>query len=193
MNPATTVSIALGLAADAFAVSLSSGLSIQRLKLNKALKIALFFGGFQAVMPLIGWLAGLSFRGFMSAIDHWIAFGLLGFIGARMIYESTQEEIVEKKFNPLDTYTLITLSIATSLDALAAGLGFAVLKSSILAAVTAIGAITFCLSFIGVFVGHRFGEVFQNKIEAIGGVILIVIGSKILIEHLTVLPAELVH
>ncbi len=193
MNPATTVSIALGLAADAFAVSLSSGFSIQRLKINKALKVALFFGGFQAIMPLIGWLAGLSFRGFMSAIDHWIAFGLLGFIGARMIYESTQEEIVEKKFNPLDTYTLICLSIATSLDALAVGLGFAVLKSSILAAVTTIGAITFCLSLIGVFVGHRFGEVFQNKIEIIGGTILIVIGSKILIEHLTVLPAELVH
>ncbi len=102
-----------------------------------------------------------------------------------MIYESTQEEDSEKKFNPLDSYTLLTLAVATSLDALAVGIGFSVLKTSILAAVTVIGLITFFLSFIGVFLGHKFGDVFQNKIEMFGGFVLIVIGCKILFEHLT--------
>jgi putative Mn2+ efflux pump MntP len=189
MDAITTVVLALGLAADAFAVSLSSGLTIKHMKLNKALKIALFFGGFQAFMPLLGWLVGLAFRGFISSIDHWVAFGLLSLIGAKMIYESTQEEIGEKKFNPLDIYTLITLSIATSIDALAVGLGFSVLKTSILAPVTAIGFITFSLSFIGVFLGHKCGDLFQNKIELIGGLVLIIIGSKILLEHLTAVPS----
>jgi putative Mn2+ efflux pump MntP len=188
MAPVTNVMLALGLAADAFAVSLSSGLAIRNLKINKALKIALFFGGFQALMPLIGWVAGLSLSDFISPIDHWVAFGLLSFIGARMIYESTQDEISEKKINPLDTYTLLTLSIATSMDALAVGIGFAFLKTSIFAPITAIGFITFFLSFIGVFLGHKFGNLFQNKIEIIGGLILILIGSKILIEHLTAAP-----
>jgi putative Mn2+ efflux pump MntP len=185
MEPTTTVFLAVGLAADAFAVSLSSGLTIRNMKINKALKIAMFFGGFQALMPLIGWIAGLSFRGWISSFDHWVAFALLSFIGGRMIYESTQEEDSEKKFNPLDSYTLLTLAVATSLDALAVGIGFSVLKTSILAAVTVIGLITFFLSFIGVFLGHKFGDVFQNKIEMFGGFVLIVIGCKILFEHLT--------
>lgn len=188
MEPITTVLIAVGLAADAFAVSLSSGLAIKHMKINKALKIALFFGVFQALMPLIGWVAGLSFRGFISSFDHWVAFGLLSFIGGRMIYESTQEEIVEKKFNPLDSYTLMTLAVATSLDALAVGIGFSVLKISIFAVVTVIGFITFFLSFLGVFIGHKFGDFFQNKVEMLGGLVLIGIGTKILIEHLTAAP-----
>ncbi len=186
MEPTTTVLLAVGLAADAFAVSLSSGLSIRNMKINKALKIALFFGVFQALMPLIGWMAGLSFRNLISAYDHWIAFGLLSFIGGRMIYEAAQEEIDDKKFNPLDIYTLITLSVATSLDALAVGLGFSVLKTSIIAAVSTIGFITFSLCFVGVFVGHKFGDLFQNKIEIFGGLVLIIIGTKILIEHLMI-------
>jgi putative Mn2+ efflux pump MntP len=189
MDPITTVMLSVGLAADAFAVSLSSGLSIRHMKINKALKIALFFGGFQALMPLIGWLAGLSFRSSISAIDHWVAFGLLSLIGAKMIYESLQEEISEKKFNPLDIYTLITLSVATSLDALAVGFGFSVLKTSIVTAVTAIGFITFFLSFIGVFIGHKCGNLCQQKIEMLGGSVLIIIGLKILFEHLTAVPS----
>ncbi|MCA1993160.1 MAG: manganese efflux pump MntP family protein [Coleofasciculus sp. S288] len=193
MEPTTTVLIALGLAADAFAVSLSSGLTIKHLKINKALKIALFFGGFQALMPLIGWVAGLSFRDWITPVDHWIAFGLLSFIGARMIYESIQEEDCEKKFNPLDTYTLLTLAVATSLDALAVGIGFSLLKTSIAAPVTAIGFITFFLSFVGVFIGHKCGNLFQNKIEMLGGFILIIIGSKILMEHLMAVPLGLGH
>lgn len=188
MNPITTILLALGLSADAFAVSLSSGLTIRHMKINKALKIALFFGGFQALMPVIGWLVGLSFRGFILAFDHWVAFGLLNILGCKMIYEANQEELGEKKFNPLDSYTLLTLSIATSIDALAVGLSFSVLKTSILAAITTIGLITFFLCFIGVFIGHKFGGICQKQIEVLGGGILMIIGFKILIEHLTATP-----
>lgn len=188
MAPIATVLLALGLAADAFAVSISSGLRIKNIKVNKALKIALFFGCFQGFMPLLGWWAGLSLSYLLSPIDHWVAFGLLSFIGGRMIYESNQNESSPKKFNPLDTYTLLTLSLATSLDALAVGTGLALLKTSIATLVATIGFITFFLSFIGVFIGHNCGNLFQNKIEMIGGTILIIIGSKILIEHLTAIP-----
>jgi putative Mn2+ efflux pump MntP len=184
MDAATTVLLSLGLAADAFAVSISSGLAIKHMKVNKALKIALFFGGFQALMPLIGWLAGLSLSFWITPIDHWIAFGLLSFIGGKMIYESLQTEECAKKFNPLDTGTLITLSVATSLDALAVGIGFAVLKTSIGPVVSAIGFITFFVVFAGVFIGHKCGNLFGNKIEFIGGLILIAIGSNILWSHL---------
>ncbi|NJK70395.1 MAG: manganese efflux pump [Microcoleus sp. CSU_2_2] len=185
MDAATTVLLSLGLAADAFAVSISSGLAIKHMKINKALKIALFFGGFQALMPLIGWFAGLSFSFLITPIDHWIAFGLLSFIGGKMIYESLQTEECEKKFNPLDTGTLITLSVATSLDALAVGIGFAVLKTAIGPVVSAIGFITFFMVFFGVFIGNKCGNLFGNKVEFLGGLILIAIGSNILWSHLT--------
>ena len=188
MDAATTILLSFGLAADAFAVAVSSGLAIKHMKVNKALKIALFFGVFQALMPVIGWLIGLSFSFLITPIDHWIAFGLLSFIGGRMIYESLQSDECEKKFNPLDTGTLITLSVATSIDALAVGLGFAVLKDSIALAVTAIGFITFFLAFAGVFIGHKCGNLFANKIEILGGAILIFIGSRILFLHLTEVP-----
>ncbi|MEC4805617.1 MAG: manganese efflux pump MntP family protein [Jaaginema sp. PMC 1080.18] len=185
MQLITMSAIAVGLAADAFAVSLSSGFKIKHIKLNKALKIALFFGGFQAVMPFLGWWLGLSFRGMIASFDHWIAFLILAFIGGKMIYESRSDE-AEKPFNPLDFYTLIILSIATSIDAFATGIGFAVLKTSIVFASTTIGLITFCLSLLGVFMGHWCGTIFQSKAEFIGGLVLVAIGSKILIEHLSV-------
>ena len=188
MVPITNIFVGLGLAADAFAVSVSSGIQIKYIKINKALKIALSFSIFQTLMPLIGWWVGLSFRDWISSVDHWVVFGLLNFIGGRMIYESTQEESSDKKFNPLEIYTLLILSIATSLDALAVGVGFAVLKTSIFAAISVIGIITFFLCFFGVFVGNKFGKLFQNKIEILGGLILIIIGSKILVEHLTSVP-----
>jgi putative Mn2+ efflux pump MntP len=193
MDAGTTVFLSLGLAADAFAVAVSSGLAIKHMKVNKALKIALFFGGFQALMPVIGWLIGLSFSFLISAIDHWIAFGLLSFIGGRMIYQSLRTEECEKKFNPLDTGTLITLSVATSIDALAVGIGFAVLKDAIAPAVAAIGFITFFLAFAGVFIGHKCGNLFANKIEMLGGAILIFIGSRILFLHLTEVPLVMGH
>jgi putative Mn2+ efflux pump MntP len=184
MNFLSTSFLALGLAADAFTVSLSCGLLIKRIKINKALKIALFFGVFQFLMPLIGWLVGINFSDLIANFDHWIAFSLLSLIGGKMIYESFQLEHESKKFNPLDSSTLLVLAIATSIDALAAGLGLSLLKISITSTAVLIGAITFSLSFIGVFIGHRIGNKFSNKIEIIGGLILIFIGSKILCEHL---------
>lgn len=175
--------MSLGLAADALAVSITSGLLIKRIKLNKALKIALFFGFFQTLMPLLGWTMGLGFRELISAIAHWIAFFLLGWLGANMIYESCQDE-EEEPFNPLDNSTLLGLAIATSLDALAAGLGLSVMKSPLGLTVTMIGLITFILCFMGVFIGHRFGNFCQGKMEVIGGLILMGIGTKILLENL---------
>ena len=180
MNSTSTTFLALGLAADAFAVSLTSGFLIQRIKVNKALKIALFFGSFQCLMPLIGWGTGIHFSHLIAEFDHWIAFGLLSFIGGKMIHESFQLETEREKFNPLDSYTLLILSIATSIDALAAGLGLSLLKSPIILAATLIGIITFCLSFVVVFIGHKIGNKLNNKIEIMGGLILIFIGSKIL-------------
>ncbi len=179
----TIVSVAFGLAMDAFAVSITSGITIKDLRINHALRIAIFFGLFQAVMPIIGWLAGLSLRDLISSVDHWVAFGLLGFIGCKMIYESIKMEPGGEKINPLNVYVLLILSVATSIDALAVGLSFAFLKISIAVPVVIIGVITFLLSFLGVFVGDRFGHFFENKIELVGGLILIGIGVKILIEH----------
>ena len=184
MDAITIIAIAFGLAMDAFAVSITSGITIKRLKINHALRIALFFGLFQAIMPLVGWLAGLSLRGFIAEIDHWIAFGLLSFIGCKMIYESIAVQSKEKQINPLNIYVLLMLSVATSIDALAVGVSFAFLKISIVTPVIVIGAITFILSFFGVFVGNRIGHFFENKIEIAGGLILIGIGIKILLEHL---------
>lgn len=183
MELASISLIGIGLAADACAVSLSSGLVIRHIKLNKALKIALAFGIFQGIMPLIGWLTGLTFRDVLAQADHWIAFGLLAAIGGKMIYESFQEE-TEKKFNPLDNYTLLGLAIATSIDALAVGLSLSVLKISILSAAAIIGIITFCLSLISVYLGHKWGNLCKFKLELIGGIILIIIGGKILLSHL---------
>lgn len=175
--------IGVGLAADACAVSLSSGLLIKHIKLNKALKIALAFGIFQAIMPLIGWITGLAFRELIIQIDHWIAFGLLVILGIKMIREA-YEESETAKFNPLDNYILLGLAIATSIDALAVGLSLSILKISILSAAAVIGIITFWLSLISVYLGHKWGSLCQFKLELVGGLVLIFIGSKILYSHL---------
>ena len=169
---------------DAFAVSITSGITIKRLHINHALKIALFFGLFQAFMPIIGWLAGLSLRDYISAVDHWIAFGLLSFIGCKMIYESITVQSSKKEINPLNVYVLLVLSIATSIDALAVGISFAFLKVSIVTPVIIIGTVTFLLSYLGVYIGDRIGHFFENKIEIAGGILLIGIGIKILVEGL---------
>lgn len=175
--------MSVGLAADAFAVSVTSGFLIKHIKLNKALKIALYFGIFQTLMPVIGWIVGLGFRELVSAIAHWIAFILLGWLGGNMIYEALTGE-AEEPFNPLDHATLFGLAIATSLDALAAGLGLSVIKMPLALTVTLIGLITFFICFLGVFVGHRFGDLFNGKVEVIGGLFLMAIGTKILLENL---------
>ena len=176
--------VAVGLAMDAFAVSITSGITIKTLRINHAVKIAVFFGLFQAVMPVIGWLAGISLKDLISGVDHWIAFGLLSLIGCKMIYESTKIASNKKEINPLNVYVLLILSVATSIDALAIGVSFAFLKIAIITPVIIIGIVTFLLSFLGVFVGNRFGHLFESKFELAGGLILIGIGIKILVEHL---------
>jgi putative Mn2+ efflux pump MntP len=180
----TIIVIALGLAMDAFAVSIVSGAAYKQLKIKHALRIALFFGGFQAIMPLIGYLAGLSIKTYIISYDHWVAFGLLSAVGGKMIYESFKIKTAEENLNPSNILTLLVLSVATSIDALAIGITLSFLRVSLAAAVSIIGLVTFVLSYLGVFIGKRFGHFFENKIEAIGGLILIGLGLKILIEHL---------
>lgn len=176
--------IALGLAMDCFAVSVTSGLTIKKVKVLNALSIAFSFGSFQAIMPIIGWLAGVSIVHFISDFDHWLAFILLCIIGGRMIYESTKLEANENKMDPLNIYMLLMLSIATSIDALAVGLSLSFLRISIVLPSIVIGIVTFVISFFGVYVGGRIGHFFEQKIEMVGGLILIGIGIKILIGHL---------
>jgi putative Mn2+ efflux pump MntP len=184
MDPITIVLIALGLAMDCFAVSIASGLAMKKMKINNALKIAVFFGSFHAFMLLIGWLAGLGLKDFISGIDHWIAFGLLTLVGCKLIYESIRFEAGEKEIESMSVYTLLVLSLATSIDALAVGVTFAFLKISILTPILVIVAVTFTLSFLGVHIGSRVGHLFERRIGIVGGLILIAIGIRILVEHL---------
>jgi len=184
MHMITITFVAFGLAMDAFAVSITSGITIRHLRIHHAFRIALFFGAFQAIMPIVGWLAGLSLRDFISDIDHWIAFGILGFIGCKMIYEALRMELDREEVNPLNLSVLLMLSVATSIDALAVGVSFAFLNISIVTPVLVIGIVTFLLSYLGIFVGNRLGHFFEKKIEILGGLILIGIGVKILVDHL---------
>ena len=182
MDTITLLFIAFGLAMDAFAVSVANGTATKRLKTNNALKMAMFFGSFQAFMPAIGWFLGLGLIDFISGVDHWIAFGLLSLIGSKMIYGSVKKETRPREIASLNLGVLLALSIATSIDALAVGLSFAFLKISITIPIIVIGTVTFLLSFLGVWVGNKLGHFFE-KIGTAGGLILIGIGIKILIEH----------
>ena len=184
MSIITTVLIALGLAMDALAVSITCGSIIKRLKINSAFKIAVFFGSFQALMPLVGWAAGLTFRDYITSFDHWVAFGLLVLVGGKMIYESFQKESGKKQIDPLNLSILLVLSIATSIDALAVGLSLSFLNVSIILPAIIIGVITLALSFAGVFLGNKLAHLLKTRIELLGGLILIGIGIKILVEHL---------
>jgi putative Mn2+ efflux pump MntP len=178
-----TLLIAFSVAMDAFSVSITQGLANQSIKLTTALKLGLSFGSFQAIMPILGWLAGISIIDIISDFDHWIAFGLLGFVGGRMIYESTKKGS-EKLITSLSIGTLLLLSIATSIDALAVGMSLSFLNVAILTPALVIGVVTFSLSCIGVYLGNRFGHFLGNKVEVLGGIILLVIGLQILIEHM---------
>lgn len=180
---AMIIVIAVGLAMDAFAVSIVTGSAYKRLHVKHALRMAAFFGGFQAFMPLVGSLAGLSLKDYITCCDHWIAFGLLSAVGAKMIYESFKIKSVEENPDPSNLFVLLALSVATSIDALAIGITLSFITRSVAVAVTIIGLITFALSYLGVVIGQRFGHFFENKIEILGGLILIAIGAKILIEH----------
>ena len=180
----TIILIAMGLAMDAFAVSIANGMNTPSSQRRKAaLLTAIFFGGFQMLMPIIGWLIGLSLQDIIMAVDHWIAFGLLAFIGAKMVYDGTKKE-TEQKTSNLKLYTLLVLAVATSIDALMVGLSFAFLQTDILMPILVIGIVTFGLSFVGVYFGCSLGKVLGNKIKVVGGIVLILIGLQILLEHL---------
>ena len=177
---------AVGLSMDAFAVSVCKGLAMKKLSVKKAFVIGLWFGGFQALMPTLGYLLGTRFEKYVTAIDHWIAFVLLVLIGANMIKEALSQE-EDSANDSVDIKTMFLLAVATSIDALAVGVTYAFLQVQIVPAVTFIGVITFCLSVAGVKIGNVFGLKYKSKAEITGGVILIVMGTKILSEHLGLL------
>ena len=183
--------LGVGLAMDAFAVSVCKGLGMRRLNKKQALIIGLYFGGFQALMPLVGWLLGSQFQKYITSIDHWIAFILLGFIGGKMIIEAirewNEEETVDVIDAPLDHKNMLVLAVATSIDALAVGITFAFLDTPIIEAITVIGITTMVISIIGVVIGNFFGSRYKSKAEFIGGLILVLLGLKILLEHLGIL------
>ena len=175
--------IGVGLSMDAFAVSICKGLAMRRVNKKQAFVIGLFFGGFQALMPALGYLLGSQFESMITQIDHWIAFVLLGIIGSSMIKESREDEEEEVSAS-FDVKTMLALAVATSIDALAVGVTFAFLHVNIVWAVTFIGCTTFVLSAIGVKAGNVFGMKYKSRAELVGGVILILMGIKILLEHL---------
>lgn len=178
------VLIGVGLAMDAFAVSICKGLAMKKMSYQKAFIIALFFGGFQALMPVLGYFLGTAFASKIAAIDHFIAFILLGLIGMNMIKEALSKDCDECSDDSLRLGDLIMLSIATSVDALAVGITFAFFNVSIVLSTALIGIITFVICVIGVKVGNVFGEKYKSKAEFTGGILLIVMGGKILIDHL---------
>ena len=181
------VAIAVGLSMDALSVSIANGFMIRQLKFRHAFRIAFFFGFFQFFMPIVGWAAGRYFHSYIKSFDHWIAFGLLLFIGVKMIVEA-------RSLDPSDPAcesrtcmhfpTLLLMSVATSVDALAVGISFAVLEVGILTPVVIIGVLTFALCIAGVYIGNKAGHLFENTLETVGGIIIIGIGIKILLEHL---------
>jgi putative Mn2+ efflux pump MntP len=174
--------IAVGLSMDAFAVAICKGLSLKRMSYKHAVLVGLYFGIFQALMPLIGYFLGTQFKNSITSIDHWIAFVLLSIIGINMIRESRESDAdVDDSFN---FKNMTILSIATSIDALAIGVTFAFLRVNIIPAVTVIGFTSFLFSFVGVKIGNVFGSKFKSKAELAGGIILIGMGIKILLEHL---------
>ena len=180
--------IAVGLSMDAFAVSVCKGLALPRVSWKECCIAGAWFGGFQALMPLLGYLLGTQFERFVTSVDHWIAFVLLGIIGGNMIRESREQEEEEIEHGGSIRYReLFTLAVATSIDALAVGVSFAFLGVHIAPAVTLIGCTTFVLTLVGVWVGNLFGSRYKSRAELTGGIILILIGVKILLEHLGVL------
>ena len=187
MNILTIIIIAIGLSMDTFAVSVAAGSTYKNPRINHAFRMAFAFGSFQALMPVAGWLAGLSLRQYISDYDHWIAFILLAFIGCKMIYESFKIKHVQQKTDTLSNTMLLVLALATSIDALAVGFTFSfLLAGSLIIAVIIIGLTTFIFSYAGFYIGKHFGHFFESRIEALGGMILLAIGSKILLQHLFV-------
>ena len=183
--------LGVGLSMDAFAVSVCKGLGMKKLNKKQALIIGLYFGGFQALMPFVGWLLGSQFQKYITSIDHWIAFILLDFIGGKMMIEAVrewnEEEVVDVMDAPIDHKNMLVLAVATSIDALTVGITFAFLGTPIVEAITIIGITTMVISIAGVVVGNFFGSRYKSKAEFIGGLILVLLGLKILLEHLGIL------
>lgn len=179
--------LAVGLSMDAFAVAVCKGLAMEKVTLKDSSTVGIWFGGFQAIMPLIGYFLGSRFYKYIVSIDHWVAFILLVFIGINMAAESFKREEIEPGSGSLSAKNMLVLALATSIDALAVGITFAFLRVKIFAAVTFIGVTTFILSSLGVKVGNVFGMKYKSKAELAGGIILIILGTKILLEHLGIL------
>lgn len=183
MSILTLILIAIGLSFDTFAVSISSGLALPRIKFLNAARIALVLAFFQALMPVIGWLAGTGFSKYVTEYDHWIAFGLLALLGGKMIFESLQKGEDKGSFNPLDMRVSVMMAIATSIDALIVGVSFAFLDFRILLSTLVIGSVTFIVAMLGMLFGKKVGARLGRRMEFVGGLILFAIGLKILMEH----------
>lgn len=182
MDFITLLLLAIGLCFDTFAVSVSSGIIKKEILFWQAVRIAIILAAFQAVMPLIGWLGGISIKGWIEPFDHWIALGILTLLGVKMLIES-QKESEDKNINPLDIKVIISMAIATSIDALAVGISFAIIQVNMILAVFTIGSVTFIASMLGILFGKKTGSHLGQKMEIIGGLILIAIGVKIVLEH----------
>jgi manganese efflux pump family protein len=177
------VLLGIGLSFDTFAVSVSCGLIEKKIRFLEATRIAFIFAIFQALMPVLGWFLGLSIKNYIVQVDHWVAFGLLLLVGLKMIYESISDTS-EKTFNPQDIKIILMFAVATTIDALAVGVTFAFLNVKMIMAAFVIGSITYLVSMLGILFGKKSGAYFGKKIEIAGGLILIAIGVKILVEHL---------
>lgn len=178
--------LSVGLGMDAFAVSVCKGISMKKMNWKKTCIIGLYFGGFQALMPVLGYFLGSTFESVISNLDHWIAFGLLAIIGGNMIKDAFSKEC-DSFDDDVRFKAMIVLAIATSIDALAVGITFAFLKVNLILTISMIGVITFILAIVGTKVGNRFGDKYEKKAEFVGGVILILLGIKILLEHMGIL------
>ena len=184
MDILTLCLIGIGLSFDTFAVSVSTGLMISHIRFLQGVKVAIVLAFFQALMPFIGWFSGKQVAHFMESYDHWIAFGLLALLGLKMIYESVKKKEEKKNFNPLKLSILIGIAIATSIDALIVGVSFAFINMNIFWSVLVIGIITFLVAMLGMLFGKKVGSRFGQRMEIVGGLILIVIGIKILLSHI---------
>ncbi len=179
--------IGVALSMDAFAVSVCKGLSVKKAGVKHVLTVGVYFGGFQALMPMLGFLLGYKFESFITNIDHWIAFVLLAIIGGNMIREALGKDEDDNENDDFSFRAMLPLAVATSIDALAVGISFAFLGVDIVTAALLIGATTFVLSGAGIFVGNIFGSKYKSKAELAGGIVLILIGAKILLEHLGII------
>lgn len=184
MDILTIFLIAIGLSFDTFAVSVSSGLMKKEIEFFNATKIAFTLAFFQGLMPMIGWLAGLAIKDYISAFDHWVAFGLLAILGAKMIRESFKTDENKKDIDPLKLKIMVAMAIATSIDALVVGISFSIIEMPIILSILIIGAVTFIVSMLGILFGKKTAGALGKKMEILGGIILIGIGLKILIQHI---------